>query len=112
MPPLRKEIHHYPQIKLKNFQWKKLDARVVDKTIWNLKEEEDSQLVEALKSEGAFDKIDALFPAKVNTFLEKKFANSSQKLVVKNDAIKFLSKDKNRNISTVLLCYCFEWGCC
>lgn len=107
MPPLRKEIHHYPQVKLKNFQWKKLDARVVDKTVWDLKDDEDSHLVEALKSEGAFDKIDALFPAKINTFLEKKFANSSQKLDVKNDSIKFLSKDKNRNISKVYLHFFF-----
>ena len=98
LTPLRKEIQNYSQVKLKNFQWKKLDPRVAEKTIWDMDHEEDVHMEETLKVEGAFQKIEALFPAKVNTFLEgKKFAN--QKAEIKNDSIKFLSSDKNRNIS-------------
>lgn len=94
--PLRKEIQHYPQVKLKNFQWKKLDAGAAKNTIWNM--DEDDKLMQAtLKEEGAFEKIETLFPAKVNTFLEKKLTNT--KATIQNDSIKFLSKDKNRNIS-------------
>jgi hypothetical protein len=100
MTPLRKEIHHYPQIKLKNFQWKKLDVREAEKTVWNM-DDDDSTLEETLKAQGEFEKIDALFPAKINTFLERKLAQTNQKATVQNDAIKFLTKEKNRNISKV-----------
>lgn len=98
--PLRKEIQHYPQIKLKNFQWKKLDAGATKNTIWNM-EEDDGSIQNALKVEGAFDKIETLFPAKVNTFLERRLAAqmAGQTSVVQDESIKFLSKDKNRNIS-------------
>lgn len=101
MKPLRKEIHHYPQVKLKNFQWKKMDARAAEKTIWDMDGDDDSHLVETLKLQGEFEKIDYLFPAKVNNFLERKLAQTSQKTAVQNDSVKFLSKEKNRNISKV-----------
>lgn len=101
--PLRKQIQHYPQVKLKNFQWKKLDASAAENTIWTMEDDgDDTFLQEALKEQGAFEKIEALFPAKVNTFLEKKLAQSNhKKAVVSDDLIKFLSKEKNRNISKV-----------
>jgi hypothetical protein len=106
IPSLRKEIRHYPQVKLKNFQWKRMDAGTAEKTIWKMEdntEEDDLSMEKALKEHGAFEKIEALFPAKVNTFLEKRLAaQNNLKADIKNDAINFLSKDKNRNISTYL----------
>lgn len=103
--PLRKQIQHYPQVKLKNFQWKKMDASAAENTIWNIEIGEDDEFMqEALKEQGAFEKIEALFPAKVNTFLEKRLAQTNTKAAVKNDSVKFLSKDKNRNISKFINC--------
>ncbi|KAG2233169.1 hypothetical protein INT48_005007 [Thamnidium elegans] len=101
--PLRKQIQHYPQVKLKNFQWKKMDANAAENTIWNMDiGEDDGFMQDALKKQGAFEKIEALFPAKVNTFLEKRLAQTNNNTVVKNDSVKFLSKDKNRNINIVI----------
>lgn len=77
-----------------------MDAGATENTIWNMEDDEDDMFMqEALKEQGAFQKIETLFPAKVNTFLEKRLAQSNKKAAIQNDSVKFLSKDKNRNIS-------------
>lgn len=94
--PLRKELRHYPKIKLKNLQWQKLDARSVQKTIWLLENVDEDELENALADGGVFEKIEDLFPAKVNLFFEKRL---KAKIEERKDAIKFLAKEKSRNIS-------------
>lgn len=94
--PLRKELRHYPNTKLKNLQWQKLDARGVDKTIWVLDTVDENGLEDALDEAGVFSKLEDLFPAKVNLFFEKKL---KAKIEERKDAVKFLSKEKSRNIS-------------
>lgn len=96
MGPLRKELRHYPQVKLKNLQWQKLDARSVDNTIWKLEDVDENELEDDLDKHGVFEKIETLFPAKVNNFFEKRL---KAKVDEKKDAVKFLSKEKSRNIS-------------
>lgn len=96
MGPLRKELRHYPQVKLKNLQWQKLDARSVDNTIWKLEDVDENELEDDLDKHGVFEKIETLFPAKVNNFFEKRL---KAKIDEKKDAVKFLSKEKSRNIS-------------
>jgi hypothetical protein len=94
--PPRKELRHYPQVKLKNLQWQKLDARSVDKTIWELEDVDENELEDDLDKHGVFVKIETLFPAKVNNFFEKKL---KAKIDEKKDAVTFLNKEKARNIS-------------
>lgn len=94
--PARKELRHYPHIKLKNLQWQKLDARSVDKTVWTLSDVDESQIEDDLDKYGVFERIEALFPAKANNFFEKRM---KAKVEEKKDAVKFLSKEKSRNIS-------------
>ena len=94
--PARKELHHYPQVKLKNLQWQKMDARATCQTFWDTNNHSEN-LEEKLNEKGVFDTIECLFLAKVNHFLEKRL--QSKKTDVENDSIKFLKKDKNRNIS-------------
>ncbi|RCH96222.1 hypothetical protein CU098_003906, partial [Rhizopus stolonifer] len=98
----RKELHHYPQVKLKNLQWQKLDAKLTEQTIWDMKENEHDTMEQLLNEKGAFEKLETMFPAKVNTFLEKK-----QLKVVdakKNDTVvRFLTKEKNKNINIAIL---------
>lgn len=101
--PLRKELRHYPQVKLKNLQWQKLDARGVEETIWKLEDVDENELEDDLDKHGVFEKIETLFPAKVNTFFEKKL---KAKVEEKKDAVKFLSKEKSRNISKFLMHIC------
>jgi arginine deiminase len=96
--PSRKVLHHYPQVKLKNLQWQKLDAKTTEQTIWHTKNQETHDTLENILDEkGAFEKIESLFPAKVNTFLEKKL--QQKKSIVHPDTVRFLSKEKNKNIS-------------
>jgi hypothetical protein len=96
--PLRKELRHYPQVKLKNLQWQKLDARGVEKTVWKLEDVDENEIEDDLDKHGVFEKIETLFPAKINTFFEKKL---KAKVDEKKDAVKFLTKEKSRNISNV-----------
>lgn len=49
-----------------------------------------------LDEKGAFEKIETLFPAKINTFLDKL---QQKKSVVAEDTVKFLTKEKNKNVS-------------
>lgn len=77
-------------------QWQKLDARGVDKTIWKLEDIDENEIEDDLDKHGVFEKIETLFPAKINTFFEKKL---KAKVAEKKDAVKFLSKEKSRNIS-------------
>jgi hypothetical protein len=118
--PLRKELRHYPQVKLKNLQWQKLDARSVDNTIWKLENVNESELEDDLDKHGVFVKIESLFPAKVNNFFEKKL---KAKVDEKKDAVTFLNREKARNISMysfIFFCYkskpsptcvLFRFGC-
>jgi arginine deiminase len=97
--PSRKVLRHYPQVKLKNLQWHKLDAKSAEQTIWHAKNQENHDTLEKILNEkGAFEMIENLFPAKVNTFLEKRL-QQQKKLVVQTDTVRFLSKEKNKNIS-------------
>lgn len=96
--PVRKELRHYPQIKLKNLQWQKLDARGVNNTVWVLNGVNETEIEDDLDKFGVFEKIVTLFPAKANNFFEKRI---KAKVEEKKDAIKFMSKDKSRNISKV-----------
>jgi hypothetical protein len=89
-------LRHYPEIKLKNLQWQKLDARSVDKTIWVSKSVDEDALEDAMDENGVFVKIQDLFPAKVNTFFERRLAKKSEE---KKDAVRFLGKEKGRSIS-------------
>ncbi|KAI9249024.1 armadillo-type protein, partial [Sporodiniella umbellata] len=98
--PLRKELKHYPQIKLKNLQWQKLDARGVNNTVWVSGEMDEEELEENLDKFGVFENIVTLFPAKANNFFEKRM---KAKVEEKKDAIKFLSKEKSRNINLAIL---------
>ncbi|KAI8096734.1 formin homology 2 domain-containing protein [Halteromyces radiatus] len=98
--PLRKELRHYPEVKLKNLQWQKLDARNVEKTIWTTQTVDEDALEDALDENGVFTKIQDLFPAKVNTFFERRLAKKAEE---KKDAIRFLAKDKGKSISIALL---------
>jgi hypothetical protein len=96
--PARKELHHYPQVKLKNLQWQKLDVKKTNQTLWDTENSNLHQkLEERLKEKGIFNTIESLFPAKENKFLEKRL--QIKKIDVDNDLVKFLTKDKNRNIS-------------
>ena len=51
-----------------------------------------------LNEKGAFGKLEELFPAKVNTFLEDRRIKQKN-AIEKNDSVRFLSKEKNKNIS-------------
>lgn len=96
--PARKELRQYPRTKLKNLQWQKLDPKLTENTIWKLGKIDDSASMEdKLIENKVFDKIDSLFPAKENLFLEKR----QKKMEVQNQAsvTRFLNKDKNKNIS-------------
>ncbi|KAG1503645.1 hypothetical protein G6F53_010583 [Rhizopus delemar] len=105
--PVRKELRHYPQIKLKNLQWQKLDARGVNNTVWVLNGVNETEIEDDLDKFGVFEKIVTLFPAKANNFFEKRI---KAKVEEKKDAIKFMSKDKSRNINLAILpkCKAFE----
>lgn len=94
---MRKELQHYPQVKLKNLQWQKLDAKTAEKTVWHVENQDHDSMEEILSEKGAFEKLEELFPAKVNTFLENR--RIKQSVAEKNDSIRFLSKEKNKNIS-------------
>lgn len=83
-------------MQLKNLQWQKLDARGVEKTIWKLEDVNENELEDNLDKHGVFEKIESLFPAKINTFFDKK---NKSKIAEKKDAVKFLAKEKSRNIS-------------
>ncbi|OBZ86184.1 Disheveled-associated activator of morphogenesis 1 [Choanephora cucurbitarum] len=55
-----------------------------------------------LNERGAFERIETLFPAKQNTFLEKK--QLEMELNRKNDSVvRFLKKEKNKNINIAIL---------
>ncbi|CEG81054.1 hypothetical protein RMATCC62417_15298 [Rhizopus microsporus] len=99
--PPRKELRHYPNIKLKNLQWQKIDARSTYQTLWNMDSERHAKLEDKLDKGGVFHTIEDLFPAKANTFLERKL--QSKKTDTENDSIKFLTKEKNRNINIAIL---------
>jgi hypothetical protein len=100
--PARKELHHYPQVKLKNLQWQKLDVKKTNQTLWDTENSNLHQkLEERLKEKGIFNTIESLFPAKENKFLEKRL--QIKKIDVDNDLVKFLTKDKNRNINIAIL---------
>lgn len=73
-----------------------MDARGVEKTIWKLEDVNELELEDDLDKHGVFEKIETLFPAKINTFFDKK---NKAKIAEKKDAVKFLSKEKSRNIS-------------
>ncbi|KAG1446827.1 hypothetical protein G6F56_009453 [Rhizopus delemar] len=98
--PSRKELNHYSQIKLKNLQWQKMDMRTTHQTLWeNNNETLQQNLEDTLNKKGAFDIIETLFPAKTNDFFEKRL----YKQEAENDSIKFLKKEKNRNINIAIL---------
>lgn len=99
--PLRKTMQHQPQMKLKNLQWQKLDAKNVDKTIWSAKSNSnkndgDTDLEEKLYQSGVFQNIDTMFAAKTNTSFDRKLKAMTNE---KKDAVKFLSGNKSRSIS-------------
>lgn len=82
-----------------------MDARATCQTFWDTNNHSEN-LEEKLNEKGVFDTIECLFPAKVNHFLEKRL--QSKKTDVENDSIKFLKKDKNRNISKHQKCVGFK----
>ncbi|KAI8072909.1 formin homology 2 domain-containing protein [Gongronella butleri] len=98
--PVRKELRHYPEIKLKNLQWQKMDARNVEKTVWKAQVVDESALEDSLDDKGVFASIQELFPAKTNTFFERRLA---KKVEDKKDAVHFLTKDKAKSISIAVL---------
>lgn len=73
-----------------------MDLRDVDNTVWSLEGINEAEFEEVLHKTGVFAKIEDLFPAKVNTLFERKL---KAKLEERKDAIKFLSKEKSRNLS-------------
>lgn len=73
----------------------------MDKTIWVLETVDENGLEDALDEAGVFSKLEDLFPAKVNLFFERKL---KAKIEERKDAVKFLSKEKSRNISK----WCYE----
>ena len=85
-------------MKLKNLQWQKLDAKTVEKTIWHVENRDHDSMEEILNEKGAFGKIEELFPAKVNTFLENRRIKQNN-ATEKNDSVRFLNREKNKNIS-------------
>lgn len=68
----------------------------MDNTIWKLEDVDENGLEDDLDKHGVFEKIETLFPAKVNNFFEKRL---KAKIDEKKDAVKFLSREKSRNIS-------------
>ncbi|KAI8971225.1 formin homology 2 domain-containing protein [Pilobolus umbonatus] len=105
--PPRKMLRHYPQTKLKNLQWQKLDSRQINKTIWQLEDIDENKIEDDLNDSGAFEKIETLFPAKVNLFFQNR---QKAKVEEKKDAIKFLVKNKSYSINLSVLprCKVFE----
>ncbi|KAI8143924.1 hypothetical protein BJV82DRAFT_609883 [Fennellomyces sp. T-0311] len=97
--PKRKELHHYPQIKLKNLQWQKLEAHSVEKTVWALDGIDESEFEDVLHRTGELDKIDTIFAAKVNTLFDRKM----KKMEERRDAVKFLHKEKSRSLNITVL---------
>jgi hypothetical protein len=79
-------------------QWQKLDFLHIENTIWKLDDVDEMEIEDDLDKTGTFEKIESLFPAKVNLFFERRL---KVKIEEKKDAIKFLSKEKTRNISKV-----------
>jgi hypothetical protein len=65
-----------------------------------LEDIDENQVEDDLAHHRVFEKIDSLFPAKVNNFFEKKMKAKED---TKQDAIKFLSKEKSRSISKCVL---------
>ncbi|OAD75627.1 hypothetical protein PHYBLDRAFT_64532 [Phycomyces blakesleeanus NRRL 1555(-)] len=98
----RKHINYIPSIKLKNLQWKKLDAHRVQDTVWSQNTLQDNTLESILKDTGVFDTIEKMFPAQANTFLER-----TQKRIQEGKSerklIKFLSKEKSQKINIAIL---------
>ncbi|RCH85758.1 hypothetical protein CU098_001424, partial [Rhizopus stolonifer] len=95
----RNELNVYPQVKLKNLQWQKMDSKTTNQTLWDTKSDYLG-LEEMLTDQGVFNKIELLFAAKENKFFEK---IQSKKTVIETDSIRFLTKDKNRNINIAIL---------
>lgn len=56
----------------------------------------EDEIEDLLEQDGVFSKIEELFPVKSNTVFEEKM---KQRQAEKKDAVRFLSKDKSRNIS-------------
>lgn len=98
--PKRKELGHYPAVKLKNFQWQKLEGHKVENTVWTMDGINEKEFEEVLHRTGEFEKLESTFPAKVNTLFERKL---KAKMEERRDAVKFLSKEKTRNLSKSLL---------
>lgn len=94
--PSRKQLRHYPQVKIRNFQWQKIDKAKTEQTIWMLEGVNEDEIEDMLDQDGVFSQIEELFPVKSNTVFEEKMR---QKQMEKKDAVRFLSKDKSRNIS-------------
>jgi hypothetical protein len=94
--PTRKQLRHYPQVKIRNFQWQKLDKAKTDKTIWMLDGVKEDEIEDLLDADGVFSQIEELFPVKANTVFEEKMRQRQKE---HKDAVRFLSKDKSRNIS-------------
>lgn len=94
--PSRKQLRHYPQIKIRNFQWQKIEKSKTDQTIWTLEGVNETEIEDLLDHDGVFAKIEELFPVKSNTVFEEKM---QQRQAEKKDAVRFLSKDKSRNMS-------------
>lgn len=99
--PRRKEISHYPETKLKNLQWQKLETKDINKTVWHFEEVDEKEFEEALYRTGAFNKIEEMFrAAQTSTVFAEKLKKKAEEQ--KDTAVKFLSKDKSHSISMFL----------
>jgi hypothetical protein len=96
--PMRNELQHCPKTRLKNLQWQKLDFQKLPDTIWGTDDIWQDELEVKLNNKGVFDTIETMFPAKINTFFEKR----SIKKPEETKTIKFLTRDKSKNISKFL----------
>ncbi|KAI9280811.1 hypothetical protein BY458DRAFT_531768 [Sporodiniella umbellata] len=97
--PSRRELTYYPQNKLKHLQWQKLDSISTKQTVWESEEDLQPIFEDALGTNGAFDMLDTLFTAKSNDLFERRLQSKQE---AENEAIKFLKKEKNRNIKNFL----------
>ncbi|CAO3596819.1 unnamed protein product [Absidia cylindrospora] len=95
-----KKMQHQSMIKLKNFQWQKLNSKSMEKTIWSLEDGNDADLEIKLSQAGVFRSIDTMFPAKPNTTFDRKLKALGDE---KMDVVKFLSGNKSRGLNIAVL---------
>ncbi|KAJ1680355.1 hypothetical protein EV182_000137 [Spiromyces aspiralis] len=106
-PLRRKELRYVPKVKLKVLQWDKLSDTNVDNSLWaNLHEKSginEQELVDTLKTQGIFDRIEDLFAAKqavdLHALREKK---RKEKELQKAEEITVLDNKRSHHTNIML----------